>query len=208
MEPAVRKRWVNRGARGIAVFDRERPTRLRYYFDVADTHETRTSRPVPLWTVREEYVRWTSWKLWKTALGSWSTGRILGDALLSAARNAVEDNLGDYLAELGQLTQGSLLEELDGDSLGLQFRTVAGNSVAAMLLARCGVDPAGYLGDEDFRDDWELQHPGNPQRPGGGHPGHRPDVPGRDRPDSALPLERQAEKEIRTVADSPTNGIC
>ena len=144
-------RWVNRGAKGIAVFDRERPTRLRYYFDVSDTHETRMSRPVPLWTVREEYALDIIETL-ENSFGELEHREDLGDALLSAAKNAVEDNMGDYLAELEQLTQGSLLEELDGDNLALQFRTVLGNSVAAMLLARCGIDPASYLEDEDFQD--------------------------------------------------------
>ena len=197
-------RWVNRGAKGIAVFDRERPNRLRYYFDVADTHETRTSQPVPLWTVREEYVPDIVETL-ENSFGELEHKEDFGDALLSAARNAVEDNLGDYLAELGQLTQGSLLEELDGDSLGMQFRTLAGNSVAAMLLARCGVDPSGYLGDEDFREIGNFNTPETCNALG---------IATRDIARmcldeiarTALPLERQAEKEIRTVANTPTKG--
>ena len=116
-------RWVNRGAKGIAVFDRERSHRLRYYFDVADTHETRNSRPVPLWQVRPEYEQDVVETL-ENSFGELEHREDFGDALLSAARNAVEDNMGDYLGELELLTQGSLLEELDGDNLALQFRTV------------------------------------------------------------------------------------
>lgn len=144
-------RWVNRGAKGIAVFDRERPHRLRYYFDVADTHETRLSRQVPLWQVRPEFEQDVTDVL-ENSFGELEHRENFGDALLSAARNAVEDNMGDYFTELEQLTRGSLLEELDGDNLTLQFRTVLGNSVAAMLLARCGVDPASFLEDEDFQE--------------------------------------------------------
>ena len=196
-------RWVNRGARGIAVFDRERPTRLRYYFDVSDTHETRMSRPVPLWTVREEYAPDIIETLENT-FGELEHREDLGDALLSTARNAVEDNMGDYLAELEQLTQGSLLEELDGDNLALQFRTVLGNSVAAMLLARCGIDPASYLEDEDFRDVGNFNTPETHNALG---------VATRDIARMCLDeiartvisLERQAQKENRTLADSPTN---
>ncbi len=143
-------RWVNRGARGIAVFDRERPHWLRYYFDVADTHETRMSRPVPLWQVRPEYEQDVAESL-ENSFGELEHREDFGDALLSAARNAVEDNMGDYLAELELLTQGSLLEELDEDNLTFQFRTLVGNSVAAMLLARCGIAPLDYLEDEDFQ---------------------------------------------------------
>ena len=105
-------RWVNRGARGIAVFDRERPHRLRYYFDVADTHETRMSRPVPLWQVRPEYEQDVVETL-ENSFGELEHREDLGDALFSAARSAVEDNMGDYLGELEQLTQDSLLEGLD-----------------------------------------------------------------------------------------------
>ena len=94
-------RWVNRGARGIAVFDRERATRLRYYFDVSDTHETRMSRPVPLWTVREEYALDIIETL-ENSFGELERKEDLGESLLSAAKNAVEDNMGDYLAELEQ----------------------------------------------------------------------------------------------------------
>lgn len=70
-------RWVNRGANGIAVFDGEHngKPRLKYYFDISDTHEARFPRPVPLWTVREN-MRRTSLKRWKTALESWSARRI------------------------------------------------------------------------------------------------------------------------------------
>ena len=109
------------------------------------------SRPVPLWQVRSEYEQDVVETL-ENCFGELEHQEDLGDALLSAVRNAVEDNMGDYLGELEQLTQDSLLEGLDSDNLTLQFRTVLGNSVAAMLLARCGIDTASYLEDEDFQD--------------------------------------------------------
>ena len=196
-------RWVNRGAKGIAVFDREHPNWLRYYFDVADTHETRMSRPVPLWQVRPEYEQDVVETL-ENSFGELEHREDLGDALLSAARNAVEDNMGDYLGELEQLTQGSLLEELDGDNLALQFRTVLGNSVAAMLLARCGIDPAGYLEDEDFQEIGNFNTPETRNALG---------VATRDIARmcldeiarTVLSLERQAQKENRTLANLSTN---
>ena len=195
-------RWVNRGAKGIAVFDREHPNRLRYYFDVADTHETRMSRPVPLWQVRPEYEQDVVETL-ENSFGELEHREDLGNTLLSAARNAVEDNMEDYLGELEQLTQGSLLEELDGDNLALQFRTVLGNSVAAMLLARCGIDPASYLEDEDFQDVGNFNTPETHNALG---------VATRDIARmcldeiarTVLPLERQIQKENRTFANSPT----
>ena len=196
-------RWVNRGARGIAVFDRERPHRLRYYFDVADTHETRMSRAVPLWRVRQEYEQDVVETL-ENSFGELENREDLGDALLSAARNAAEDNLGDYLGELGQLTQDSLLEGLDRENLEMQFRVLLGNSVAAMLLARCGIDTASYLEDEDFQDVGNFNTPETRNALG---------VATRDIARmcldeiarTVLSLERQGQKENRTLADSPTN---
>lgn len=196
-------RWVNRGAMGIAVFDRERPYRLRYYFDVADTHETRMSRPVPLWQVRPEYGQDVVETL-ENNFGELEHREDLGDALLSAVRNAVEDNMGDYLTELELLTRGSLLEELDRDNLEMQFRVVLGNSVAAMLLARCEVDPSGYLEDEDFQEIGNFNTPGTRNALG---------VATRDIARmcldeiarTVLPLERQAQKDNRTFANILTN---
>ncbi len=196
-------RWVNRGAKGIAVFDRECPHRLRYYFDVADTHETRMSRPVPLWQVRPEYEQDVVETL-ENSFGELENREDLGDALLSAARNAAEDNLGDYLGELGQLTQDSLLEGLDRENLEMQFRVLLGNGVAAMLLARCGIDTASYLEDEDFQDVGNFNTPETRNALG---------VATRDIARmcldeiarTVLSLERQGQKENRILADSPTN---
>ena len=196
-------RWVNRGAKGIAVFDRERPHRLRYYFDVADTHETRMSRPVPLWQVRPEFEQDVLETL-ENSFGELEHREDFGDALLSAARNAVEDNMGDYLAELEQLTPGSLLEELDEDNLTLEFRTLVGNSVAAMLLARCGIDSLDYLEDEDFQEIGNFNTPETRNALG---------IATRDIARmcldeiarTVLSLERQAQREEnRTLADSST----
>lgn len=102
-------RWVNRGANGIAVFDGEsdRP-RLKYYFDVSDTHEGRFPRPVPLWTVQPEYGPDVIETL-ENNFGELEHKEDLGEALLSAAKNAVEDNMPDYLAELKNITENSFL---------------------------------------------------------------------------------------------------
>ena len=75
----------------------------------------------------------------------------LGEALLSTAKNAVEDNMPDYLSELKTLTEGSFLEELDELNLEVEYRRAVQNSIGYMLLVRCGLDPSGYFEDEDFR---------------------------------------------------------
>ena len=146
-------RWVNRGANGIAVFDGEHngKPRLKYYFDISDTHEARFPRPVPLWTVREEYAPDIIETL-ENSFGELEHKEDLGEALLNAAKNAVEDNMPDYLSELKTLTEGSFLEELDELNLEVEYRRAVQNSIGYMLLVRCGLDPSEYFEDEDFRD--------------------------------------------------------
>ena len=146
-------RWVNRGANGIAVFDGEHngKPRLKYYFDISDTHEGRFPRPVPLWTVQEEYAPDIIDTL-ENSFGELEHREDLGEALLSAAKNAVEDNMPDYLSELKTLTEGSFLEELDELNLEVEYRRAVQNSIGYMLLVRCGLDPSEYFEDEDFRD--------------------------------------------------------
>ena len=146
-------RWVNRGANGIAVFDGEHngKPRLKYYFDISDTHEARFPQPVPLWTVREEYAPDIIETL-ENSFGELEHKEDLGEALLSAAKNAVEDNMPDYLSELKTLTEGSFLEELDELNLEVEYRRAVQNSIGYMLLVRCGLDPSDYFEDEDFRD--------------------------------------------------------
>lgn len=146
-------RWVNRGANGIAVFDGEHngKPRLKYYFDISDTHEARFPRPVPLWTVREEYAPDIIETL-ENSFGELEHKEDLGEALLSATKNAVEDNMPDYLSELKTLTGGSFLEELDELNLEVEYRRAVQNSIGYMLLVRCGLDSSEYFEDEDFRD--------------------------------------------------------
>ena len=153
-------RWVNRGANGIAVFDGEHngKPRLKYYFDISDTHEARFPRPVPLWTVREEYAPDIVETL-ENSFGELERKEDLGEALLYAAKNAVEDNMPDYLAELKTLTEGSFLEELDELNLEVEYRRALQNSIGYMLLVRCGIDPSGYFEGMDFRDVTDFNTP-------------------------------------------------
>ena len=153
-------RWVNRGANGIAVFDGEHngKPRLKYYFDISDTHEARFPRPVPLWTVREEYAPDIIETL-ENSFGELEHKEDLGEALLNAAKNAVEDNMPDYLAELKTLTEGSFLEELDELNLEVEYRRAVQNSIGYMLLVRCGLDPSEYFEDMDFRDVTDFNTP-------------------------------------------------
>ena len=141
-------RWVNRGAKGIAMFDGQYG--VRYFFDIADTHESAKAKPVPIWDVHQEDVDAVTEAL-ETRFGSLNVGAPLGAALISAAANAVEDHFQDYLAALLECKTESNLDVLDAESVEAMFKPLLQNSVGYMLLARCGVDPELYFQAEDFR---------------------------------------------------------
>lgn len=145
-------RWVNRGARGIAVFadeNRERQ-RLTHYFDISDTHESRYSRPVPIWNMRQEYEPDIIETL-ESTFGEIEDKNSLAGAIMSAAQNAAADNIPDYLQDLFYSTKDSFLEELDEDVIASVYKNVIANSVAYMIMSRLGMDAAGYFDDDDFR---------------------------------------------------------
>ena len=146
------KRWVNKDSKGIAVFDpKGRRNTLKYYFDVSDTHEGYYgSRPVPIWRMDKRYEQPVMERLADRFGGT--EGGDLADFLMQTAENAVEDNLPDYLAQLKDCTENSFLEELDDYNIEVIYKRLAVNSVAYMLLSRCGLDADGYFEREDFSD--------------------------------------------------------
>ena len=146
-------RWVNRGARGIAVFADENRSRQRltHYFDISDTHESRYSRTVPIWDMRQEYEADVIETL-ESTFGEIENKSSLAEAIMGAARNAAEDNIPDYLQDLFYATEGSFLEEVDNDIVASIYKNVVANSVAYMMMSRLGVDTDGYFELDDFRD--------------------------------------------------------
>jgi hypothetical protein len=148
----VFKRWVNRGATGIAVFDdgHDGQSRLKHYFDISDTHESRFALPVPVWHMRPEYEAETIEHL-ENSFGDLADKSTLADTLVSAAKNAVDDNLADYLRELTDCREDSLLEELDGFNVEVEYKTLLQNSVAYMMMTRCGIDIDEYFDFDDFK---------------------------------------------------------
>ena len=144
-------RWVNRGSKGIAILDSDSngQARIKYYFDIADTHEGRHARPVPIWAVHPEQELAIMETL-ENSFGTLESKENLGTALLSAASNVMEDNFQDYLAQLIYYKEGSFLEPLDEESLKAIFKPLLQNSIGYMLLVRCGIDPGTYFQREDF----------------------------------------------------------
>ena len=146
------KRWVNKDSKGIAVFDpKGRRNTMKYYFDVSDTHEGYYgSRPVPIWQMDERYEQAVMERLSDRFGDVESTD--LASALMETAKNAVEDNLQDYFSQLKDCTKDSFLEELDDFNIEVIYRRLAANSVAFMLISRCGLHTNEFFDREDFAD--------------------------------------------------------
>ena len=146
-------RWVNKGAKGIAVFEDANRSRQRliHYFDISDTHESRYSRPVPIWEMKDEYADSVIETL-ESSFGELERKNSLGNAIMSAAQNAVEDNLPDYLSDLVDGVENSFLEELNEDMISNIYKKVVTNSVAYMMMSRLGIDTEEYFEADDFRD--------------------------------------------------------
>ena len=142
-------RWVNRGAKGIAVFedaDRSRQ-RLIHYFDISDTHESRYSRPVPIWQMKPEYTSEVIESLENT-FGELENKEDLQNAVLSAAKNAAEDNLSDYMQDFMQIGGDSDLAYLSAGEANELYEELVTHSIAYMMLSRLGADTAElYLPD-------------------------------------------------------------
>lgn len=146
-------RWINKGAKGIALFDvsnRNYP-RLKYVFDVSDTHEGEQAKEVPIWLMKNEYAD-NVIKTLENVFGAVDDKSDLGSAVISACKNGVNDNLSDYLFELCSAKQDSFLEDFSDDIISSKFRKLVSNSVSYTVLSRLGVDADLMLDTEDFED--------------------------------------------------------
>lgn len=155
-------RWVKYDSKAIAVFDKSGSTvKLKYYFDVTDTSEGRYKRlvrPVPLWEITEENREAVKETLRNTFRVSEDvTG--FAEVILQAAQHAAEDNLLDYMPDILAYRQDSFLEELDEHSVEVETRNLLANSIAYMLMVRCGIDPEIYLEKEEFRNIRDFHTP-------------------------------------------------
>lgn len=152
-------RWVNAGATGIAVMDEAHGKGwLKHYFDITDTHATRISRPVPIWSMEPAYTEPVIETL-EATFGTLAEKDNLPDAILSACRNAAADNMQDYLRDLLDCRGGSMLEELDALNVEVTYRRALQSSVAYMLLTRLSLPAAAYILPEDFEDIYSFDTP-------------------------------------------------
>ena len=146
-------RWVNWGAKGIAVFEslNGNSQRLVHYFDISDTHASEISRAVPIWSMKPEYTDEVIDTL-ESSFGYLDEKNSLADAIISASSNAVEDNIPDYVGDLLVTVNDTFLEELDEDIVKSMYRQLVSNNVAFMIMTRLGIDTEPYFNDDDFRD--------------------------------------------------------
>ena len=151
-------RWVNRGAKSIAVFGDDGQNVLKLYFDVSDTHESRFSRPLPIWKMDAAFEPAVIETLENT-FGDLAEKGTLADAVRSASHNAVADNFPDYLQDLQNCREDSLLEELDDLNLEVFYRDALEVSVAYMLLTRLGLRADEYFDPDEFAHVYDFNTP-------------------------------------------------
>ena len=151
-------RWVNKGAKGIALIDDSDSTfKLRHVFDVSDTN-SRYERPIQLWKMTERYEDSVIEAL-ENSFGDLQDRSSFISALVSAAHNAVDDNFTDYYSNLLDVREDSFLEELDKLNLEVQLKSALESSVAYMLLTRCGFNANEYYNFEDFNAIFDFNTP-------------------------------------------------
>ena len=151
-------RWVNRGAKSIAVFGDDGQNCLKLYFDVSDTHVSRFARPLPIWTMHPAFEPEVIETL-EATFGNLAEKENLADAVRSACHNAVADNITDYLQDLRDCREDSLLEELDDLNLEVFYRDALEVSVAYMLMTRLGLRADDHITADEFAHVYEFNTP-------------------------------------------------
>ncbi|MBR1744135.1 MAG: helicase, partial [Lachnospiraceae bacterium] len=145
-------RWVKRDSKGIAVIDKSGSRmKLKYYFDISDTQESRYKRlvrPVPLWEVKEEHRE----EVKETLANAFdvTAGKEFTEVIKEAAAHAAEDNLTDYMGDMMDASEGSALEGLDGENVAVRAKALLSASIGYMVMARCGLDTETFFDKEDF----------------------------------------------------------
>lgn len=155
-------RWVKHNAKGIAVFDKGAGTmRLKYYFDISDTKEGRYHRlvrPVPLWEVGKTYRQEVQETI-ANAFGVAEENIDFSQTILEAAKNVAEDNLSDYMKDILSGRENSFLEDLDDYNVEVEVKNLLADSIAYMVMIRCGLQPEEYLEMDDFRNVMDFNTP-------------------------------------------------
>ena len=196
-------RWVNRGTTGIALLvDTDRGYRLRHVFDMSDTN-SREGRTIPIWQMKPQYEDAVIEAL-ENSYGELTGKPDFAECLLETAKAIVEDNFGDYYTELCGVKEGSLLEELDDLNTESWFKGLLENSVAFMMLTRCGIDPQEYFSGEDFAHIYDFNTP-EPLSILGAAVSDIAEMPLREIAATVMSLYREEQKQNRTFAERPNS---
>ena len=143
------KRWVNKGAKGIALISIEDGRSiLRHVFDISDTHSG-INRNLKLWEVKPSYENGLIETL-ENSFGNLDIKSNLAEAIYSSSVNLVEDNYQDYLVDLRDVIENSSLQNLTEDELESYFKGILANSITYIALNRCGIDSANFFKYNDF----------------------------------------------------------
>ena len=194
-------RWVNKGTTGIALLvDTDKGYKLRHVFDMSDTN-SRAGRTVPVWQMRPQYEGPVVEAL-ENSYGEFSDKSDFAACLLETAKIIVEDNFGDYYADLCRVKEGSLLEELDDLNTEVWFKGLLENSVAYIMLTRCGIDPQEYFSGEDFARIYDFNTLKTLAILGAAA-SDIAEMPLREIASTVLPLYWEEEKQNRTFAGNP-----
>ena len=144
-------RWIKKDTKGVALIENDGiNTKLKHVFDISDTYD-KLGRKVSICQVNHRFDEEIIEDLENT-YGNLEMKSNLSEAIISASYNMVEDNFQDYFTELNRVTDNSLLEDLDEDTLSYYFRRIMSNSVAYMMMKRCGLTPEDYFSENDFRE--------------------------------------------------------
>lgn len=144
-------RWIKKDSKGVALIENDGvDVKLKHVFDISDTYD-KFGRKVSIWQVNHKFDDEIIEDLENT-YGNLEIKSNLSEAIISASYNMVEDNFQDYFTELNRATDNSLLEDLDEDTLSYYFRRTISNSVAYMIMKRCGLTPEDYFSENDFRE--------------------------------------------------------
>lgn len=143
------RRWVNKGAKGIALLSMENGRNvLRHVFDISDTHSG-INKEFKLWEIKPSYENGIIETL-ENSFGNLEVKSNLAEAIYSASINLVEDNYQDYLVDLKEVLDGSLLEGMQDIDLEGNFIVLLAKSISYMAMKRCGIDPTEHFNVSDF----------------------------------------------------------
>lgn len=196
-------RWVNRGTTGIALLvDTDRGYKLRHIFDMSNTN-SREGRTIPIWQMKPQYEGAVVEAL-ENSYGEFSDKSDFAECLMQTAKVIVEDNFSDYCAELRGVKEGSLLEELDDLSTESWFKGLLENSVAYVMLTRCGIDPQEFFNGEDFAHIYDFNTPETLSILGGAV-SDIAEMPLREIASTVRSLYREEQKQNRTFAGPPAS---